>query len=539
MKPYSYLFIGTLFLLAGVRAQGQGKLDKRISISIHQKALTQALKEISRKGGFTFSYNTTILSGDRLVDVEAEDRPVRQVLEQLLGDGYEFTESGKYVIILQRTNAPPVKLYTISGYIKDDSTQEKVGNVSVYESGQLVSTLTDTNGFFRLRLRDNKYAHAELVISKQFYRDTVLFLRPGYDQQVTVPIAREKVSDLTPFVVTNKVEKTWVGKLFLSSKQIVQTLNLGDFFANKPVQMSLIPGLGTHGRMSGQVVNKLSYNLIAGYSAGLNGVELAGIANFDKGDVRGVQVSGIADVVGGKVSGVQLAGIHNEDLDSLRGVQAGGISNRVWGSVEGVQLSGIVNETKGDVYGVQASGILNKARRVKGVQLGLVNIADTCSGFMIGIVNIARCGMHEFSVFGNEMLPINIAYKSGTRKMYIILQTGADLSNDERAYGYGIGIGNETSLGRRFALNTEYVLNTFIVGHGRELPNVSRLQVMLRCRMFKSFSIYTGPAISITSPTKALAPDGYKMILPKAGYHTLDAGNAVAWFGYTIGINFF
>jgi len=539
MKPYSYLFIGTLFLLAGVRAQGQGKLTKKISVSIHHKALTQALKEISRKGGFTFSYNTTILSGDRLVDVEAEDRTVRQVLDQLLGEGYEYTESGKYVIILPRTNAPPVKLYMISGYIKDDSTQEKLGNVSVYESGQLVSTLTDTNGFFRLRLRDNKYAHAELVISKQFYRDTVLFLRPGYDQQVTVPIVKEKVSDLTPFVVSNKVEKTWVGKLFLSSKQIVQSLNLGDFFANKPVQLSLIPGLGTHGRMSGQVVNKLSYNLIAGYSAGLKGVELAGIANFDKGDVRGVQASGIADVVGGKVTGVQLAGIHNEDLDSLRGVQAGGISNRVWGSVEGVQLSGIANETKGDVYGVQASGILNKARKVKGVQIGLVNMADSCSGFMVGIVNIVKNGMHEWSVFGNETMPINVAYKSGTRKMYTILQIGADLGNDERAYGYGIGLGNELELGRRFALNTEYVFSTFIVGHGRELPGVSRLQTLLRCRLGKNLSLYAGPSISITSPTKALNPDGYKMLLPRAGYHTFDVGNSAAWVGWTVGINFF
>ena len=539
MKPYSYFFIGSLFLLAGVRAHGQGRLDKKISISIHQKALTQALKEIGRKGGFTFSYNTTILSGDSLVDVEAEDRPVSQVLEKVLGSRYEFTESGKYVIILPRTNAPPVKLYTISGYIKDDSTQEKVGNVSVYESGQLVSTLTDTNGFFRLRLRDNKYAHAELVISKQFYRDTVLFLRPGYDQQVTVPIAREKVSDLTPFVITNKVEKTWVGKLFLSSKQIVQSLNLGDFFANKPVQMSLIPGLGTHGRMSGQVVNKISCNLIAGYSAGLKGVEMAGIANFDKGDVRGVQASGIADLVGGNVSGVQMAGIHNEDLDSLRGVQAGGISNRVWGSVAGVQLAGIANETKGDIRGVQAAGILNKARKVHGVQLGVINIADSCSGFMIGIVNIVKNGMHEWSVFSNEVMPFNVAYKSGTRKMYTIIQASADISSDERAYGYGIGIGNELALGRRFALNTEYVFSTFIVGHGRELPGVSRLQTLLRCRVWRNFSLYAGPSISITSPTRALNPDGYKMILPRSGYQTFDVGNAVSWVGWTVGINFF
>ncbi|WP_431211202.1 hypothetical protein ACQ86N_35625 [Puia sp. P3] len=211
----------------------------------------------------------------------------------------------------------------------------------------------------------------------------------------------------------------------------------------------------------------------------------------------------------------------------------------MWGSVEGVQLAGIVNEAKGDVSGVQVSGILNKARKVKGVQVGVVNIADSCSGFTIGLVNIVKNGIHEFSVFSNEMLPINVAYKSGTRKMYTIVQAGADFSNDERAYGYGIGLGNELGLGRSFALNTEYVFSSFIVGHGRELPGVSRLQAMLRWNGMKGFSIYAGPAISITAPTKALAPDGYKMILPRAGYHTFDPGNAVAWFGWTIGVNFF
>ncbi|WP_431211204.1 hypothetical protein ACQ86N_35635 [Puia sp. P3] len=72
-------------MLSGVRAQAQGQLKKEISVSIHQKALSQALKEISRKGGFTFSYNTKILSGDSLVNVDAAGKPVLQILEQLLG----------------------------------------------------------------------------------------------------------------------------------------------------------------------------------------------------------------------------------------------------------------------------------------------------------------------------------------------------------------------------------------------------------------------------------------------------------------------
>jgi len=562
------IFIGWFFL-GLAQTQAQGKLDKRISMSVRGRPLSQVLVEIGRKGGFFFSYNTTILNGDSLVNVQAEGMSIRQILDQLLGN-YEFSESGKYVIILPRPNAPPIKIYTITGYVKDETSKEKIGNVSVYESAQLVSALTDTNGFFRLRLKSG-YAHATLIISKQFYRDTVLFIQPGHDQQFNVDIAHEKVADLTPFVVTNRVEKTWLGKFFLSSKSVIQSLNLMNFFADKPIQFSLVPGLGTHGQMGAQVINKFSLNLVAGYTAGSNGLELAGIANFDKKNVRYVQVAGIGNVVGGTVSGVQLAGIHNQDLDSVRGVQAAGISNVVGRSVSGVQLAGIANlvakNTRGvqaagisnmtgdsvkgvqlagivnsgkTVNGLQASGILNYTKRLRGVQIGLINIADSSSGFTIGLVNIVRNGLHEMALFSNEMLPFNIAYKTGSRKMYSILQVGFNPENNEKVLAYGFGVGNELGFSKHVALNTELSLSNLLVGKGRELPEVVRLQTLMRVRLGKKISLFAGPALSLTSPNKTHLPDGYKTILPRAGYHTFAVGNnAMAWVGWTAGISIF
>ena len=564
------LFIGSL-LLGLVQTRAQGKLDKKISVNIHGRPLSQALTEIGRKGEFSFSYNTSILNGDSLVNVQAGETPIRQILDQLLGSNYEFSESGKYVIILPRPNAPPapIKIYTISGYVKDETSKEKVGDVSVYESAQLVSALTDTNGFFRLRLKSG-YAHATLIISKQFYRDTILLVQPGHDQQFTIDIAHEKVADLTPLVVTNRVEKTWLSRLFLSYRSVVQSLNLKGFFTDKPIQFSLVPGLGTHGRMGAQVINKFSLNLVGGYTAGSNGLELAGVANIDKKAVKYVQVAGIGNIVGGTVSGVQLAGIHNQDLDSVRGVQAAGISNMVGGSatgvqlagianvvlkntrgvqaagisnltldsVKGVQLAGIVNGSK-TVSGLQASGILNYTKRLKGVQIGLINIADSSDGFMIGLVNIVKNGLHEITLSSNEMLPFNIAYKAGSHKMYSILQVGFTPENNEKVFAYGFGIGNELSLSRHLVLNTELSCTNFLVGKGRELPEVARLQTLMRVKLGKKISLFAGPALSLTSPNKPHLPDGYKTVLPRAGYHTIAIGNAMAWVGWTAGINIF
>jgi hypothetical protein len=554
----------------------QSSLEKKLTLTIRQRSLTQTLTDIGRKGGFFFSYNTTILNGDSLVNVHADRLPVRQILEQLLGPGYEYSENGKYIIILQRPNAPPdaspIRLYTISGYIKDDSTHEKISNVSVYESGQLVSTLTDTNGFFRLRLKEReRFSTASVVISKQFYHDTVLFVRSGYDREFTLNITREKISDLTPFVVTHRVEKTWLGRLFLSSRAVVQSLNIVNYLADKPVQLSLTPGLGTHGRMNSQVVNKVSLNIIGGYTFGMNGVELAGIFNIDRKDVGYVQAAGIFNVVGGKVKGVQLAGIHNHDLDSVSGVQAAGNSNVVRGSLSGVQLSGIanlvikdvkgmqgagivnvvwektsgvqlagiVNESRKAVDGVQISGIVNYTKKLKGVQIGLVNLADTSSGFMFGLINIVKHGRHQLTLSSNEMLPMILSYRTGSHKMYNILQAGFDPGRNEKVYSYGFGIGNEWTFSPHLALNTELLCTSQMTGNGRELPHVFRLQTLLTAKLAKGVAVFAGPALSLSSASQAVERDGYKTVLPRAGYGTFSIGGSTAWVGFTAGVSIF
>ena len=55
-----------------------------------------------------------------------------------------------------------------------------------------------------------------------------------------------------------------------------------NFFETRPFQVSLVPGLGSHGKMSGQVVNNFSLNVFGGYTAGTNGSELGGLFNIDK-----------------------------------------------------------------------------------------------------------------------------------------------------------------------------------------------------------------------------------------------------------------
>ena len=218
------ILLAVLFL-SPIVSVAQARLDAKISIAVRQKPLAQVLTEIGKKGGFSFSYNTSIIHGDSLVTITMEDTPVRMVLDKLLGESYDYIESGHYVILLLKATPLPVKSYTVSGYVKDQDTREKIGNVSVYENEQLVATLTDTNGFFRIRLHE-KAIHSSLVFSKQLYRDTLVMVRSGVDQELELTITHATITELPTFVKSVRVEKTWLGRLMLSSRQIAHSMNL-------------------------------------------------------------------------------------------------------------------------------------------------------------------------------------------------------------------------------------------------------------------------------------------------------------------------
>ncbi len=97
----------------------------------------------------------------------------------------------------------------------------------------MVSTLTDENGYFRLRLKD-KSSLTAITVSKQQYADTSIMLSSLSDQPFRVLIIPSKIPDVTPPVV-KPVEKTQLGDFFLSSKQKIQSLNL-NFLVESPFQ---------------------------------------------------------------------------------------------------------------------------------------------------------------------------------------------------------------------------------------------------------------------------------------------------------------
>ncbi len=607
MNKGFWAFVALLTVMS-ITSHSQGLLNKNISVDVKQQRLDHVLEIISNQGGFYFSYNSNIIKKDSLVSLKASNS-LRNVLGLLLPDHYEFRESGNYIIIRKQPIRVTVitnkmvttdKFYTVSGYVLDDQTANWIQYASVYEKDLLASTLTNANGYFKLKLKQ-KPRRAVLTVSKEFYQDTSFSIDPGYNQEVSVtllPISTGSLTIIGPedyfapeqlklrvqkndssymeytYTKTDsiQVEGTAMGRFLLSTQQKIQSMNLKKFFTTRPFQVSLTPGLGTHGALSPQVINHFSLNVLGGYNGGVNGLEIGGLFNIDKKDVSYVQTAGIFNIVGGKVKGVQVAGVNNTVLDSVVGFQVAGVNNVVKGRMKGFQVSGVYNHVADSVTGMQVagvgnfsrkkmsgvqvagvmnfsnrqmsgaqiSGLVNYAKHVKGVQIGLINIADTSEGLGIGLINIVLKGYHKLSVFSDEMVNMNLAFKTGSYKLYNILHAGMNLSDSNKAYAFGYGFGSEIKLGRTFTVNPELTAQHLYLGSWDDANIIGKMKINLNVKLAKNVSLFAGPVFNAYYTKQDQHYSGYRQAKTPAGYHVyhLDK-NVDAWIGWNAGISFF
>ncbi len=635
LKRATFILLITFSLLYAPGLYAQQPLSKTVSFRVTNKPVDTVLAIISRQGSCSFSFAGSPFRGDSLVTFHISNKPVKQVLDLLFSGRIQYVESGNN-IILQRAEQVRERNYVISGYVRDRENGQVVPNASIYDHTNLYSAFTNSDGFFHLRLKDKgRQPSVQLTVSKEFYTDTALYVLPGFDREVSLAISPARTVVLKEFIVSDQVEKTWLGRRLLSEGLRRQTQNISRFFADKPVQTSLVPAIGSHGKMAGQVVNKFSLNLVGGYSAGLNGVEVAGGFNIDKKDVQYAQVAGLFNMVGGNMTGAQATGGYNQVMqsvegaqaagianvvkgalkgaqatgglnivaDSVKGAQAAGLSNMVKGPLQGIQAAGGLNQAGGDVVGMQASGIsnfnqgnttgasitgvlnhtggnimglqlagifnsasrdvmgmqlsgvgnrsggkitglqlsgignitrgnmaglqfstvFNYSHRLTGIQFALVNIADTSSGLSIGLLNIIRKGgYYKLEISNNDVMPLNLTFKSGRKQFYSLLTGGA---NNNGTHSLGFGIGRSFSLRNNMAVSTDLMQLTIFDTNWKSLGQVYRFLPLFSYSITKWFSVHAGPAISITEKSTDVSK--------------IPGRDETRWLGWQAGISFF
>jgi hypothetical protein len=598
MKHLYAVFLCLILSNSDVLAQNTVPiLERKISITASNEKIPSLLNRIGQAAGFSFSYNSAIISSDQLVSFNVTNKSVREVLNEIFQDTMNFKEKSNYLIIT-KAPVPATKnnsvVIIINGYVEDGNTGEKIAQASVYDKSSAASTVTDQYGYFKLKL-EKKTDSVALSVSKKNYQDTLLSITAPDNQYLKISIQplQDSVSVLaeTESLDTVAVKEN---SFTLPYEDEPNVQNIHDTLY-RLVQVSFLPFIGTNDRLSGNIINDYSINFLGGYSMGTRQIELGLFVNMDRTDVSWLQVAGFANLVGrnvygiqaagfvnvnggetkavqlagfantnlGESIGVQVAGFANTNLNSVHGVQVAGFSNVTIGNSKGVQVAGLSNVQVGDYRGSQIAGLTNIAngkisgsqisvlfnhgRKVHGTQIGLINYADTLGGVPIGLLSIVKSGYHKIELSADEVFYTNLAFRSGVRKFYTMLQAGFKPqqslnTGDSSVWTFGYGLGTARKISNKIFLNIDFSAQHVNKGSfTNALSLLNKINVGFDFQLTKGFSLYTGATLNgyLTNSSYTDYPTLFTDFKPHVFYdENIGGNNLKMWLGAKVALRF-
>jgi hypothetical protein len=401
-------FLILLFILSSLDTFAQRRqsvLEQPLSITLTNERMDVALKKLAAQGGFTFSYKSSIIDAGKIVSYSFHNKTVRQILYELFQGNIHYKERGRYIILTRKPSSKPTTSdgAKVSGYIIDESTGERLRNVSVYDPISLSSVITDSNGYFELEIKKPTGEEIRLAVNKRNYADTLVVVpsREGRLLNIPLHINKEKINVVVDSV-GSKIKRAWLA----TKKATIQAVNMENIedTIHRAVQVSVVPFVGTNGALSGNVINDFSFNIFGGYSLGVRKLELGGLFNTVRGDLEGAQFAGWFNAVLAKNKGVQFAGLANAVLDSSKGPQFAGLLNLNFSHSGSLQMAGLANYNHGDSRGARFAGLMNFSLGVQqGPHVaGLFNFSVRDAGpvHVAGLFNFTAGGFNGLQLAG-------------------------------------------------------------------------------------------------------------------------------------------
>lgn len=133
-------------VLLSAQAYGQ------ISISLKNVPLTEALARLEENSEYSFFYSSMLPEKDTPVSIEAYDRSMTSILDNLLeGLPISYEVSGNQIVLKAADNASAEQEKTFSGTVRDSAGEPVIG-AGVFVEGTDTGTVTDENGRWTLKV---------------------------------------------------------------------------------------------------------------------------------------------------------------------------------------------------------------------------------------------------------------------------------------------------------------------------------------------------------------------------------------------------
>ena len=230
-----------LFLLTHSSVQSQSILNKIIDFEVQDMPIADALIDLSEVADINIAFHPRLFSSSQNISLSIKNKSLNFILKECLATtNVTFKLEGEHLILSER----PKKKYTISGYIEDAKSGERLVSATVWEAYSGKGITTNNYGFFSLKIPEGK---VELQASYLGYQGSIESFKLQENKQVT--IALDPSITLKEVIVTAiNLDKTAIN-LGLGKGE---TVNLKDLSAKVSLggESDLMRFLGTQANVS-------------------------------------------------------------------------------------------------------------------------------------------------------------------------------------------------------------------------------------------------------------------------------------------------
>ncbi|MCF6333282.1 MAG: carboxypeptidase-like regulatory domain-containing protein [Draconibacterium sp.] len=254
LKTQSLILLSILLLaLHSTAQQPDGSvLGRRVSINQKNQALNYILDQLSWQAGVYFSYDASFVESEKKHSIEASDKSLFTVLNQLFdSDSFNFTELENQIIISKKTEQEhiksiendtiPVKYFFLTGKLIESKKENPVPYASVSVLNQPIGTISNIDGDFLLKIHPNNILDT-IVISCMGYAQILVPAYKILDEDIfmlnpiSIRIREVRVTATNPNEllknIRNNLEKNYSNKTKLMTAFYRETVKQNDNYIN-------------------------------------------------------------------------------------------------------------------------------------------------------------------------------------------------------------------------------------------------------------------------------------------------------------------
>ena len=233
---YGFLLIIICFIL-----ENKVAASEKITVSFNNITLSEAIQKLENISGYSFAYQSDILPKTHKVSCSFKNASINAILDKILkGTGITYQILDKHIVMKKKSKR---KKYTLSGYVGDSKTGQKLINANVFDKDSKLGTITNNYGYYSISLEEGIYDIAFSYIGMEKKEEHVVF---DSNKQLNIDLLPNL--EIAEIVITSEEQVPLIEKGAAMGKMTISPVQMAKF----PVLMAetdlvkyiqLLPGM--------------------------------------------------------------------------------------------------------------------------------------------------------------------------------------------------------------------------------------------------------------------------------------------------------